>query len=277
MNPFFKRYGGKFYLKNKIIPYFPSKISEYVEPFLGGGSIFLNLGNYGIEVKQGCFLNDIDKDIFSVWKCFYDPSLFHNLMDLFEKYAMYSEDVFNYIKEMTPKNDVEQGFKVMMLSMQSFQGRGKSYYIGIGDIGRTNSKIYKPIEYWKKYMQYIKKMNVKISNKDYSVFFQGSFNRASTFIYADPPYFGTIGYDNCPFSEEDHEHLCELVKGFKGRIVLSLNDHEWVRDAYKDFTQIPIITRWAGNAHSDKNNGITELLILNYSVKKESLILKNLF
>lgn len=266
MNPFLKRKGGKFYLKNTLLPFFPKHIQDYYEPFLGGGSVFLNLQTFGIRVKGTSYLNDTDSDVAAVWKAFYDPLIFKQLAALITNFALYSEDIFEYLCELTPNSTAEHAFKVLMLSMMSFQGNCKNYYVGIGDVGRKNAKIYEPIDYWQRYLTYLRQYHVKISNRHFKDILIPSMNRSSSFIFADPPYYDTTGYDE-PFTETDHQDLYTFLSHFKGKFALTYNACDWVLKTYKRFTIIPIDARWCMNAKSEKNkrDGQQEVLIMNYA------------
>ena len=54
--------GDKYKLIPELKKYFPDKIDKFVEPFVGGGSVFLN-----IEANE-FYENDIDKNIISIHK-----------------------------------------------------------------------------------------------------------------------------------------------------------------------------------------------------------------
>jgi len=60
--PVKSRQGGKFYSYKKIIPHFPEDYDLYVEPFVGGGSIFFNTK----QVKS--VINDLDPELISIYK-----------------------------------------------------------------------------------------------------------------------------------------------------------------------------------------------------------------
>lgn len=274
MNSAIRRYGGKFYAKRTILEHFPKQIDDYIEPFFGSGVIFFNLKSAGIRVKTSCYLNDLDQNIAAVWKCFYDQKLFKSLISKIENYALYSEAVFNHIIDTKPSSLVEKAFFFMMRNMMSFQGRNDSYYIGINDVGRRNAKIYELKGYWKKWHDYLREFNVKISNVDYSKFLTGYFNRKQSFVYLDPPYYMTKGYKKLNFTSEDHEVLLEHLKKFKGRFALTLNNVDWVRENYSEFEIIEISTRYCANAHSKSNRGVKDLLIINYELKNNNAGIK---
>ena len=156
-----------------------------------------------------------------------------------------------------------------MLTMMSLHGDCKTYYIGIGDVGRRNYKIYEPQSYWEKYLRYLRDYNVKLSNCDFRDILKPALSRKTTFVYSDPPYWGTSGYDTLPFTEEDHQDLAEYWKNFNGQFLQTLNDRPETRSLYKDFYIIPFSTRWTMNSKSALNtkNGAKEIIITNYTIK----------
>ena len=61
-----RRVGGKSKLQKKINSIIPNH-EIYVEPFIGGGSIFLYKSPSKINI-----INDLDEDIINIWKDVYD-------------------------------------------------------------------------------------------------------------------------------------------------------------------------------------------------------------
>lgn len=54
--------GDKYKLLSQLINFFPKKINNFFEPFVGGGSVFLN-----IQADQ-FYLNDLDKNLILLHK-----------------------------------------------------------------------------------------------------------------------------------------------------------------------------------------------------------------
>jgi DNA adenine methylase len=273
--------GGKFYLKNEILPLFPKNINDYIEPFIGGGSIFLNLQKFGIRVKTTSYLNDLSDKVFTVWKIFWDKESFDKLMKLFDDFALYCESIFKFLQTYEPKNEIEKAFCIMLIFIMSFQGKGKKYYIGINDVNRKNNKIYHPKTYWKKYLEYLRLYNSKISNQDYSVFFTKSyFNRKTSFFYIDSPYHDVADYtyddENLEFTEEMHIELSNFIKSCKGTVFQTINDDKFIREIYEDdnLTILPLKTRYCMNSKSQKNKekSVKEIAILNYNPQISEVI-----
>ena len=54
--------GDKYRLMKQILDLFPKKINDFYEPFVGGGTVFLNI------CANKYFLNDIDKHLVNIHK-----------------------------------------------------------------------------------------------------------------------------------------------------------------------------------------------------------------
>lgn len=61
MNPFMKYPGGKSKEAPLVIKYMPKETDRYIEPFVGGGSIF-----YALEIRPS-FINDKSKDLYNLY------------------------------------------------------------------------------------------------------------------------------------------------------------------------------------------------------------------
>lgn len=72
VKPIIKWVGGKTQLIDKIFDLFPKEINNYYEPFIGGGSILLELLNR-IELKQiklngKIYVYDLNKNLINMYK-----------------------------------------------------------------------------------------------------------------------------------------------------------------------------------------------------------------
>src|SRR5690606_23615068 len=87
--------GDKYKLLPKIKEYFPDNIARFIEPFTGGGSVFLN-------VKANEYLlNDIDTNVINIHQYLIEQSkeptlFFKEVKKLIKKYGLsrsYEEDI----------------------------------------------------------------------------------------------------------------------------------------------------------------------------------------
>ncbi|MCA3364138.1 MAG: DNA adenine methylase, partial [Roseomonas sp.] len=91
------------------------------------------------------------------------------------------------------------------------------------------------------------------------------YDRPETLFYLDPPYWGCEGvYGQELFSRDEFTRLAELLRGIKGRFILSLNDHPGVRACFKGFEMEVVETTYAmGYRTGKETQRVRELLISN--------------
>lgn len=98
--------GDKYKLITEIKTHFPKRINKFVEPFVGGGSVFMN-----VEANE-FVLNDIDTNVIALHKYLseqaYNADLFFNkIWHLINKYGLscsYLSDIIpNELKQEFPK------------------------------------------------------------------------------------------------------------------------------------------------------------------------------
>jgi DNA adenine methylase len=64
--------------------------------------------------------------------------------------------------------------------------------------------------------------------------FIARWDRPETLFYVDPPYYGTESYYRAAFPRTDHEALAGLLRGIKGRFILTMNDSKETRAIYRE-------------------------------------------
>jgi DNA adenine methylase len=89
------------------------------------------------------------------------------------------------------------------------------------------------------------------------------FDKPDTFFYLDPPYYGNEKeYGEGIFCREDFIKIAALLRGLKGKFILSINDHPRMREIFRGFkvSKVRILYTCAKGG----NKPVTELLISNY-------------
>lgn len=92
------------------------------------------------------------------------------------------------------------------------------------------------------------------------------YDRPHTFFYLDPPYWETEGY-GVGFGIEQYEKMADVLRGLKGKAIVSLNEHPDILRIFAGFTieTVPIQYSVGGGA---KTVDRTEVII--YSWDKSS-------
>lgn len=93
------------------------------------------------------------------------------------------------------------------------------------------------------------------------------YDAADTAFYLDPPYVGTERYYGGDFTTADHERLHGILKGLKGRWLVSYNDCGAVRALYDGYNVDEVRPRYCADKvrpRGTRRADGRELLITNY-------------
>ena len=248
---FFSRVGGKRLLCRRISDLIPTDIDTYVEPFIGGGSVFLTRKYAEKEV-----IGDLDRDIYHLWSDLREIT--HDDLKEFEpKIAQGSKEEFFTLQS---KKDIvepkERFYRNIFISKRSFAGSRRSYWGPSNDKQEGLKTISRNLEKYKQRLS-----NTTIHNIDFRQMIR-LYDSPTTFFYFDPPYSqqkNSWGYiDNLTPID-----MLDAVSHIKGRWLISYDDSEEVRSLFSDYTIREIQTKYSMNAKSDQKVK-TELLISNY-------------
>ncbi len=240
------RVGGKSKIKDAIIKLMP-KHDIYVEPFVGGGSVF-----FGKQPSHQEVVNDLDKDIYHIYTDMKEVG-----DQMANKDFSLNREKFNRLKnQKTFSNKAERLYKNLYLSLNSFRGDRKNYVGEKEESYRTGElgKKYKTTKY-KDRLQ-----GVKISNKDYRKIIN-KYDSKNTFFYLDPPY--SMAKDNNDYKNNDVsvDELFDVLKNIKGKFLLSYDLNKDIKNKFKGFKIKKIKTQYETSGEKiDKK----EYLISNY-------------
>ena len=234
--------GGKSLAVGLILEHFPNDISRVISPFIGGGSV---------EVASALEL-DLEVKAFDI---------FDILVNFWCVAILDSDALCENLANLTPNKETYERIKTELKAHYKNEAKldsltlARDYYFnfnlsyGPGFLGWM-SKIY---EDKTRYTNMLKKLqdfgrNKKARNLSVEC---ASFERVfelypNDFFYCDPPYFltgdskmfkGIYPMRNFPIHHNGFKHdlLAQCLHAHKGKFVLSYNDCEWVRSAYKDF------------------------------------------
>lgn len=246
--------GGKFYGFKKIIPFLKVEHLNYIEPFVGGASIFL-----AKKKASGVnWINDADPDLINFYSIIQNENtrtLLYNLL----KSEKANKERHKEIIQMKPKDNVERAFKYFYLNRTSFSGIMNKprwgFAIGSSVVPEKWIELIEPVA---------KKLeNVKITNFDFRKALNETIKDSNTLIYADPPYFkASKSIYNHEFSQQDHLDLMNLLKRSKAKFILSYENCPEIKEMYK-WAKISEVT-WKYFMSEDRRQVGSELVITNF-------------
>lgn len=294
-SPFFY-VGDKYKLMPQLLKLFPSNINTYYEPFVGGGSSFLN-------VKANKYmLNDINKDLIKLHTYFKSFSnnndmLFKNLFFEINKYGLscsylnknvpnelkdeYKKTYFakynknNYINMRNDYNQDKSKLELLYLlivygfnHMIRFNSKG-DFNLPVGNVD-FNKNVFNAIN---NYLDFTNKINISFSSLDYKEFLTTINFIENDFIYFDPPYLISNSEYNKFWGEDEEIILYNLIdKLDKNNIKFGLsnivkhkgkeNSHlkKWMNKYYVFEINSNYISRFDNSI----KNGSKEVYITNY-------------
>lgn len=260
IKPLIKWSGGK----AKEIPsfknYYPMKFSTYIDPFVGGGSVFFDLNFKGLNV-----INDIHKDLinFYIQIKLGNSHIIYNLMKQYKN----DEETYYYIRDtFIPSNDIENAFVFYYLRKTCFRGmlrynRSGKFNIPYGRYKTINYESLKdPF-----YENLLKRTEIKLTSFD--KIFDG-YNDEDNFVFLDPPYdsiFSDYGY--CIFDKSKHLKLFEYFSTTKNKCLLIIGKTTFIETLYKDYIKGSYDKKYAFKIYSGRvGNEINNkhLIITNY-------------
>lgn len=292
IKPIIKWVGGKSKIIHKIITHLPSEFNNYYEPFLGGGSVFLN-----IPYKNKAYINDFNKDLINIYKKIktdykklYDKlkmieTKYNGIKGMDEKKLFFikNRDKFNKI---TDKSSVERAALYIFLNKTCFNGimienQKKEIKPSFGFHEKIKIADKNNLE------KFSKKLNksVTISNKDYQDFLLNV--KKGDFVYLDPPYVPdditnhNYKYNNSKsWSLQDFYKFFEVIDSLnkKGAYIMMSNSYsKLIRKQYNNskyhIYKIPISRTIS--VKSSTRGTKTEVIITNYKSKKSAKTKKN--
>ena len=124
--------------------------------------------------------------------------------------------------------------------------------------------IYNIVSELPKYKERLK--SVIIENRDFEDLIK-TYDRDSALFYVDPPYVASERYYNrnyTKFNKDDHIRLNAVLKGIKGRFILSYNDCDFIRDLYKGYNIKCVSRQNLLPATAENRAEFKEVIITNY-------------
>lgn len=288
--------GDKYKIINEIKRYFPIGIHRFVEPFVGGGSVFMNVN------ANEFFLNDIDSNIIAIHKmlCEYadkSEDFYKRVDEVVTHYAMscsYKNDIvpdklkqqfiktyyarFNKSGYEQMRSDYNQSqdrnvFILYMLLIYGFNrmirfNKSGDFNLPVGNVDLNQNTI----KALNDYFNLTKHKNPKWFNLDFEDFINEIELGQGDLVYLDPPYLITFSEYNKYWNEETENRLLKLLNQLDDRNILfavsNVTHYKGrVNQIFLDWSQNynshPIKSNYI-SYHDNTNKVFTEVLVTNY-------------
>jgi DNA adenine methylase len=288
--------GDKYKLLPEIKRYFPNKINRFIEPFTGGGSVFLNVR------ANEYLLNDIDTNVIKLHRFLSEQA--KNPSDFFQKiqnridelgfshsykkdivpqelknkwkktyYAKFNKQAFQELKKQYNNNKEKDPLDLYLLlifgfnRMLRFNSKGE-YNLPVGNVD-FNKNVQNALL---NYFYIVKNRNIRFFNLDFTNFIENTDFQQDDFVYFDPPYLITFSEYNKLWNENDEKILIGILdqlnqKGVKFAVSNITHYKGKINEVFLDWSQKYYSQNIKSNYISYHDNSIktfNEVLITNY-------------
>ncbi len=301
VRPFVKWAGGKGSLIQQLSNFYPfelknGKINKYVEPFVGGGAVLIDiLQKY--DVKEA-YAFDINIDLINCYNVIKTSveELIEKLDKIEKEYLkleseerqIYFYDIrkeYNSYKIEKEEINVKRATEFIFLNRTCFNGL---YRVNrSGEFNVPCGKYKNPTICDAKNLRNLSKLleNVVFQYGDYKT--SSKYIDNNTFVYFDPPYrplsitSGFTSYTKEDFNDENQKELADYYRDLsskKAKLMLSNSnpkntnkEDNFFEEIYNGFYINEVSAKRMINANSKGRGEISELLITNYKENEDCI------
>ena len=269
--------GGKSKAIKTLSPWFPQIISEYREPFIGGGSIAIEVTKSNPDIPV--WINDLYVPLYNFWVQLRDrgEELSERVreekqrtLDAGEKDKVTekAKELFNkYKEEIDTYDDFEKAVAFFIMNKCSFSGLTENSTFSQSASNSNFSLV--GADKLAQFSELIK--HWKITNIDYSEVMK-THGSSDTFIFLDPPYDikdFLYGKNREMHKSFDHDRFADDVYNCVHKFMITYNVNDRLMELYKNYNLKEWKLRYSMAHRGDKGtdeNIKTELLVTNYSI-----------
>ena len=269
--------GGKSKAIKTLSPWFPKTISEYREPFIGGGSIAIEITKSNPDIPV--WINDLYVPLYNFWVQLRDrgEELSERVREEKQrtldegdkdKVTAKAKELFNkYKEEIDTYDDFEKAVAFFIMNKCSFSGLTEN-----STFSQTASNSNFSLVGADKLAQFSELIkHWKITNIDYSEVMKAH-GLSDTFVFLDPPYDikdFLYGKNREMHKSFDHDRFADDVYNCVHKFMITYNVNDRLMELYKNYNLKEWKLRYSMAHRGDKGtdeNIKTELLVTNYSI-----------
>lgn len=236
--PFLKWAGGKRSLCETILARLPAQIDTYIEPFLGGGAVFLALARAG-RLRRAV-LGDRNPELVTTWRVVKaDPE---GLIAAIQALGEATDITFYQVRHAVSADPVAMAARMIWLNRNCFNGLYRLNRSGEFNVpfGRYALPPMINFENIRSCSAILRAVDAELVNDDFEPLLKRAEGPGCT-IYCDPPYLplsltsSFVAYDRLPFGTAEHQRLADAFAAASARGVpglLSNSGTDEARDLY---------------------------------------------
>lgn len=241
-SPFFY-VGDKYKLMPQLKQLMPNNIDQYIEPFVGGGSSFLNskgtsyilndVDSYVVELHKqiGSFTGKAEvlfKELFEIID-FYGLSCSYRGICVPEEmkkkyvktyYSKYNKEAYARMRKdfNAGKSDFLRLYLLLIYGfnhMIRFNGKG-DFNLPVGNVD-FNNNVYHALN---NYLEFVGEHKIEFFNMDYISFLEKIKFGKNAYVFLDPPYLISMSEYNKLWNDKKEDELCKYLDSLNERGIM---------------------------------------------------------
>ena len=227
LKPIIKWSGGKSDEIKHFLKYFPDNYETYIEPFVGGGSVYFYLN------PKNAVVSDVHTELIDLYKNIGSghASEIHEFMNQSPNDEITYYAIRNQMEINTELDSAKRFYyqrKTCFRGMLRYNKNGK-FNIPFGK--------YKTINYSELLNKDYEILlgRTEILNKDFEYIFE-NYNDENNFMFLDPPYdseFTDYGY--CKFGKDEQKKLADHFKNTKIKCLMIIGKTKFIEELYDGY------------------------------------------
>jgi len=273
LKPFVKWAGGKTQFLEIINLLLPANYNQFIEPFVGGGSVFLNIQ------PNKLIINDLNQELITAYRVIKDtPKPLISLLQEYEK--KHSLEFYEQLKQKKPKDltHLEIATRFIYLNKTGYNGLYRVNSQGIFNVPFGQKEKIKLFERNNILVasDYLYTTDCQILNQDYQKLLP--LVKEGDFLFADPPYDSENGngfssYTTNKFTRENQQQLAQFLKEVEKKganWLLTNHATSFIKELYQGYWQFTFKAQRFINCQGDKRiGGAQEIFIGSYDLTKQ--------
>jgi len=177
-------------------------------------------------------LNDLDGELINFWR------VIQNHADEFLRWChrlVPSREIFEAerYRGTDGLTDIQRAARYFYLQRLAFGGDMKALNLGTSSVRPPAFHLAELADSLPKVQKRLQRVLIECL---YACECLRRYDRATTFFYLDPPYWGSPKYRWSFSSDQDYEQLAAILSKIKGKFLLTLNDCDSTRRIFSEFT-----------------------------------------